>query len=79
MISTANQGTVDVVVESGVATISFYHPKANSLPGSLLSDLADKIQKMGAHDDIRVVVLKSGGDKAFCAGASFEEIGRAHV
>jgi methylglutaconyl-CoA hydratase len=67
-------GSVDVRVEAGVATVRFGHPKGNSLPGTLLRSLASTIAQAGERDDVRVIVLRSEGDGAFCAGASFDEL-----
>lgn len=62
------------ISDAGVATISFYHPAQNSLPSALLADLADKITQAGNAEQTRVIVLKSEGDRTFCAGASFDEL-----
>lgn len=62
------------VSESGIATIEFGHPLSNSLPGKILQKLADTITSLGLDDSVKVIVLKSAGDKAFCAGASFDEL-----
>ena len=59
---------------NGIATITFFHPQSNSMPGSLLRKLAEEITKAGATNEIKVIVLKSEGEKAFCAGASFDEL-----
>src|ERR1700744_4149405 len=59
---------------NGIATISFYHPAQNSLPAALLDELAAKITEAGADNQTRVIVLKSEGDRTFCAGASFDEL-----
>ncbi|MCB0819711.1 MAG: enoyl-CoA hydratase/isomerase family protein [Bacteroidetes bacterium] len=59
---------------SGVATIEFFHPEQNSLPGELLSQLAATIERVGQSPDVKVIILKSGGDRTFCAGASFREL-----
>ncbi|MFI5232526.1 MAG: enoyl-CoA hydratase/isomerase family protein [Gemmatimonadales bacterium] len=61
-------------LDAGVATVSFHHPKGNSLPGSLLSELAAEISSLGANPAARVIVLRSEGDGPFCAGASFDEL-----
>ena len=58
----------------GIATITFYHPQSNSLPGELIRGLAAEITKQGDDASVKVIVLKSEGDKAFCAGASFDEL-----
>ncbi|MCB0444538.1 MAG: enoyl-CoA hydratase/isomerase family protein [Gelidibacter sp.] len=57
-----------------VGYIEFFHPAHNSLPGNLLSELARAITNAGEDDSIKVIVLQSGGDRTFCAGASFEEL-----
>ncbi len=54
--------------------IEFFHPQSNSMPRALLNDLAGHIHGAGLDDEIRVIVLKSYGEKAFCAGASFAEL-----
>ncbi len=54
--------------------IEFFHPQSNSLPHNLLTDLSSHIHGAGLDDEIRVVILRSAGDRAFCAGASFTEL-----
>jgi len=58
----------------GVTTIEFFHPQSNSLPGKLLEALAQKIHGAGNDEDTKVILLRSAGEKAFCAGASFDEL-----
>ncbi len=58
----------------GIRTIQFGHPASNSLPGALLRALAHLIELAGNDQDTRVIVLSSAGDRAFCAGASFDEL-----
>ena len=67
-------GNVDVSIENGVGTITFSHPKSNSLPGALLNKLAEEITSIGKDPEVKAVVLRSEGEKAFCAGASFDEL-----
>lgn len=61
-------------IEGGIATIEFFHPAHNSLPGDILAQLASTITRMGEDDSVQVIVLKSGGARTFCAGASFKEL-----
>ncbi len=68
------QGAVSFSVKNGVATIEFSHPAQNSLPGRLLTELVQAIEAAGADKDAIIVVLRSGGDRTFCAGASFDEL-----
>lgn len=68
-------GHVNVNIDkSGVATIDFGHPLSNSLPGKVLKKLADSITQLSSNKDAKVIILKSSGDKTFCAGASFDEL-----
>lgn len=67
-------GFVKTNIENGIAYITFFHPQSNSMPGVLLRQLASEIEAAGKNDEAKVIVLKSEGDKAFCAGASFDEL-----
>lgn len=60
--------------DRGVGSITFFHPASNSLPGAILRELAKHITDAGANPSIKVIVLRSGGERAFCAGASFDEL-----
>lgn len=65
---------VKLITTNGIGTIEFFHPAHNSLPGDILAKLANTITEAGKDDEIKVIVLKSGGDRTFCAGASFNEL-----
>jgi methylglutaconyl-CoA hydratase len=65
---------VKLHIENGVGYIEFFHPAHNSLPGDLLAKLTLQITEAGQNPEIKVVVLKSGGERTFCAGASFNEL-----
>src|ERR1017187_6605644 len=69
-----NNGEIETAVSKGVTSITFSHPQSNSLPGQLLMDLAAEIEMAGKSSHSNVIVLKSGGEKTFCAGASFDEL-----
>ena len=61
-------------IVNGIGYIEFFHPAHNSLPGDILAKLAATITTAGENEEIKVIVLKSGGDRTFCAGASFKEL-----
>lgn len=65
---------VKLNTENGIGTIEFFHPQSNSLPGHILAELANTITNSGADKSIKVIILKSAGERAFCAGASFDEL-----
>lgn len=68
------QPYVTLNIENKVGYIEFFHPNRNSMPSDLLSRLQQTIFDAGTNDDVKVIVLKSGGDRTFCAGASFNEL-----
>jgi methylglutaconyl-CoA hydratase len=70
----SESGTVAVAVADGIGTVTFGHPKGNSLPGALLAELAARITALGQDPEVRVIVLRSEGTGPFCAGASFAEL-----
>lgn len=67
-------GHVKKETHDGLATIEFFHPQSNSLPSRLLAQLAESIAEAGQDDAVKVILLKSAGERAFCAGASFDEL-----
>lgn len=67
-------GYVRTETDHGIATVEFYHPSSNALPGAILEDLAKTIAHLGIDTKVKVIVLRSAGDRAFCAGASFDEL-----
>ena len=68
------EGTVVVEQRDAIAVVRFGHPKSNSLPGALLQKLADEIGRIAANSGVKVIVIRSEGSGAFCAGASFDEL-----
>ncbi len=74
MLKQVKDGHVKTELHNGVLTIEFFHPQSNSLPGSLLEAITHEIHSCGNDHEVKVVVLRSAGEKAFCAGASFDEL-----
>ena len=72
--TTHDPGTVATRVADGIGSVTFGHPKGNSLPGALLAELAARITALGQDPRASVIVLRSEGTGAFCAGASFAEL-----
>ena len=69
-----NSGEILTSIEKGVGTIQFSHPASNSFPSTLLNRLIDNIKRLDADETVKILVLKSAGERAFCAGASFDEL-----
>ena len=65
---------VNLNVKNSIGTIEFFHPQSNSLPSDLLKKISDCITNAAENEEIKVIILKSGGERAFCAGASFDEL-----
>lgn len=74
MENAITEGKVDSFIKDGIGYASFFHPMSNSLPGHLLQKLANEISILGNNPEAKVIVLQSQGEKAFCAGASFDEL-----
>ncbi|MBS3946082.1 MAG: enoyl-CoA hydratase/isomerase family protein [Melioribacter sp.] len=67
-------GKVTVSILNGIATVSFFHPKSNSLPLKILKEITEAINKLAADKNSRVIIIRSDGEKSFCGGASFDEL-----
>jgi methylglutaconyl-CoA hydratase len=74
MIKEISGGYVRSEFHNGVTTIEFSHPQSNSLPLKILDELAQMIHRAGNDDETKLIILSSAGEKAFCAGASFDEL-----
>lgn len=59
---------------NGITTIEFFHPQSNSLPGKILEELTHAIHGAGNDKYTKAIILRSAGEKTFCAGASFDEL-----
>ncbi|MCY2686447.1 enoyl-CoA hydratase/isomerase family protein [Salinimicrobium sp. TH3] len=74
MNTTRENGSLYTNVYNGIASLEFGHPASNSFPGVLLERLSKELEKLSEDEDVKVIILKSEGEKAFCAGASFDEL-----
>jgi methylglutaconyl-CoA hydratase len=68
------EGYVKTEFHNGVTAIEFFHPQSNSLPGKILNELAQAIHAAGNDEETKLIILRSAGEKTFCAGASFDEL-----
>lgn len=74
MATETTEAYVKSEIHKGIRVIEFYHPQSNSLPSRILGQLAQEIHAAGMDMDSKVVLLRSAGERAFCAGASFDEL-----
>lgn len=74
MIIPTPSGSLYTNIEDNIATIEFGHPASNSFPSELLQRLTDEFYTISQNNEVLVIVLKSMGEKTFCAGASFDEL-----
>jgi len=74
MIYQIGEAYIKSRTKNGITTIEFFHPKSNSLPAEMLHSLAVAIQVAGDDPECLVIILRSGGEGAFCAGANFDEL-----
>ncbi|MDN3675046.1 enoyl-CoA hydratase/isomerase family protein [Flavobacterium branchiarum] len=74
-MSSENQyGSLHTIIQNNIATVAFYHPASNSFPRILLNKLTAEIDSLSKNSAVTVIILKSEGNGAFCAGASFDEL-----
>ena len=74
MTTKRQNGSLYTKISNKIATIEFGHPASNSFPSELLDRLTNELNSLSKNDSISVIILKSEGEKAFCAGASFDEL-----
>ena len=74
MGTTRKNGSLYTSISNKIATIEFGHPASNSFVLELLERLASEFQKLGNNDAVNCILLRSEGERAFCAGASFDEL-----
>ena len=67
-------GSLYTKIENRIATLAFGHPSSNSFPGELLQRLTNEINALSENPEVSLILLKSEGEGAFCAGASFDEL-----
>ena len=74
MITQRQNGSLFTDIKNNIAYLEFGHPASNSFPSELLNRLTNELNALAKNDDVSVIVLKSEGERAFCAGASFDEL-----
>nr|WP_294935086.1 enoyl-CoA hydratase/isomerase family protein [uncultured Flavobacterium sp.] len=74
MASDKQNGTLQTSIQNNIATLTFGHPASNSFPSTQLQRLTDEINLLSNNPEVTVILLKSEGEGAFCAGASFDEL-----
>lgn len=67
-------GNIETIINEKIATLQFFHPSSNSFPSRLLQELTNEINSLSKNENVSIIVLKSQGTGAFCAGASFDEL-----
>lgn len=74
METTRKEGSLYTRLEGPLAILEFGHPSGNSLNSELLSRLCNEIDSLGVNPAVSAILIQSEGDRAFCAGASFDEL-----
>ena len=74
MPTTRPNGSLYTQISGPLARIEFGHPSSNAMNSELLGRLSRELQTLGTNPDVSVILLQSEGDRAFCAGASFDEL-----
>ena len=68
------KGSLYTAISNKIATVEFGHPASNSFTADMLERLTNTLNDLSTKEEVSVIVLKSEGKKAFCAGASFNEL-----
>lgn len=63
-------------IKDRIQTIEFYSDNHNALPSNILAKLCEEIKLAGKNPEVLLIILKSAGDRTFCAGANFDELMR---
>ncbi len=74
MGTSRENGSLYTKLDNKVAIVEFGHPASNSFVAELLVRLTDELNRLSENDTISIIILKSEGDRAFCGGASFDEL-----
>lgn len=74
MPAKSQNGSLFSTISNHIATVEFGHPASNSFPSELLKTLTEELNEISKNDDVHIIVLKSEGERTFCAGASFDEL-----
>ncbi|SDR88721.1 methylglutaconyl-CoA hydratase [Gillisia sp. Hel1_33_143] len=74
MTTNRENGSLYTKIQNKIATVEFGHPASNSFPSELLDRLEKELLRLSTEDTVNVIILRSEGEKAFCAGASFDEL-----
>ena len=74
MVNQSMKEGIKVLKSAGIARIHFAHAKQNAFPATHLKDLCAAFEEVSSDDNIHAIVLQSDPAKAFCAGASFDEL-----
>ena len=67
-------GYVKTEIKDRYAIVEFFHPSHNSLDSGLLDKLRKEIAILDNNKDVTCILLRSGGNRTFCAGANFDEM-----
>lgn len=68
------QPTVHTQIENSIAKIQFYNPASNACDPSMLAQMVHAFNTLSANSQVKVILLSSKGNKAFCAGASITHL-----
>jgi methylglutaconyl-CoA hydratase len=74
MSTSRENGSLYTKIDNKIATVEFGHPASNSFVKELLDRLFVALKEISENREVSLIVLKSEGDRAFCAGASFDEL-----
>jgi len=57
-----------------IAVLTIDHPPVNSFNAQVVTELEQAIEELTADDEVKVIIITGGGERAFVAGADIPEI-----
>jgi len=60
-------------IQAGIAELTFNKPPVNAFTSSEWAAIADELNRLGAHSEVRVIIVRAEG-KGFCAGVDIKEL-----
>lgn len=80
VIEAMSEAALIYAATGGLAEITISNPaRRNAMTLGMWSSLPEMVAKAEADPEIRAIVLKGDGDKAFCAGADISQFGEART
>ncbi len=69
----ANRRFVNYTIEEKMAWVTIDNPPLNALNHTLMDELSSVFKELEENEDVHIVILRGGGERAFAAGADIKQ------